>query len=67
MLWGVFVSITNNVYRATPALTSKWGYESLDEFKQNSMQDYSLVLDGTLEQNSTQLLMINVSFSPPWR
>ncbi|KAF9248530.1 hypothetical protein DTO013E5_6315 [Penicillium roqueforti] len=46
-------------FRATPALTSKWGYESLDEFKQNSMQDYSLVLDGTLEQNSTQLLMIN--------
>ena len=47
--------------RPTPALTYKWGYDSLEDLLENNQKDYSLVLNGILDGNHTNVLMVNVS------
>lgn len=44
-----------------PALAQKFGYKSVQEFKDNSQKTFSLVETGIVHKPSTRLLLINVS------
>ena len=44
-----------------PALAQKFGYDSVQEFKEKSQKTFSLVETGIVNKESTRLLLINVS------
>lgn len=44
-----------------PALAQKFGYDSVQEFKEKSQKTFSLVDTGIVDRESTRLLLINVS------
>ena len=47
----------------TPALAQKFGYSSVDAFKEGAQRKFSLVENGIVEKPSTRLLLVNVSSS----
>lgn len=47
----------------TPALAQKFGYSSVDAFKEGAQRKFSLVENGIVEKPSTRLLLINVRSS----
>ena len=53
----------NRVYlRLTPAMAMKHGFESVEEYKKGVQKKFSLLETGIIQQPSTRLLLINVSF-----
>ncbi|CAM1503338.1 Fc.00g081140.m01.CDS01 [Cosmosporella sp. VM-42] len=57
--WITHSDLSEYAFAISPALTYKWGYETVDDYKQNGMKTFSLVDNGILNMTSTQLLMVN--------
>ncbi|CAM1509763.1 Fc.00g000980.m01.CDS01 [Cosmosporella sp. VM-42] len=57
--WLLHMDGNENPFITTPSLIYKWGYEDLDDLLDHNQQDYSLILDGTFEKNSSSLLIVN--------
>lgn len=53
------------VYRLTPALAMKHGYDSVEEYVAGAQKKFSLLENGILDMPSTRLLLVNVSFFFP--
>lgn len=57
-------------HRLTPAMAMKHGFKSVDEYKENVQEKFSLLETGIIRNPSTRLLLVNVSFrfalSGPW-
>jgi hypothetical protein len=47
--------------RIWPAMATKHGFSSKDEFMQGAQKKFSLLENGILELPSTRLLLVNVS------
>lgn len=43
------------------AMAQKFGYENVEDFKENAQKTFSLAETGVLKQESTRLLLVNVS------
>ena len=50
----------NTHYSLNRAMSQKFGYDSIDEYKEKVQAKFSLLENGILEQNSTKLLLMNV-------
>ena len=42
-------------------MAQKFGYDNVEDFKENAQKTFSLAETGVLEQESTRLLLVNVS------
>lgn len=49
-------------YRITDCWAEKYGYETTEDFIQNSQKKFSLVETGVLDQPNCRLLLLNVCF-----
>lgn len=43
------------------AMAQKFGYDNVEDFKEHSQKTFSLAETGILEQDSSRLLLVNVS------
>ncbi|SLM39687.1 Alpha/beta hydrolase fold-5 [Lasallia pustulata] len=46
-------------FKLCPALAQKFGYDNVEDFKENSQKTFSLLETGILEKESTRLLLVN--------
>lgn len=46
-------------------MAQKFGYDNVEDFKENAQKTFSLAETGILEQESTRLLLVNVSLQHP--
>ena len=57
--WLQNIDLHEYPFKLTPALSHKFGYSSIEEFRANSQKDFSLVESGIVKGPSCRLLLVN--------
>ncbi len=56
-----FLELTDG--RLSPAMAMKYGYDSVEEYRNGAQKKFSLLENGILDKPSTRLLLVNVGFT----